>query len=386
MIFRAVKDRGIFYATMVATFCCTMVSVQEAFVIPANEIWASVIGRTIPVLVFLYAGLAASYRPEQERYSAIFAVAMYAWCFQGEFYRPNYAYAIIQFQVVHALFFRMKPRLFLLIHGVMTIAFVYWMWLNWEINARRIADNPVFEDYLVILIISTMLSALVYSNLNRRKKEREEVLSHFALVGKQTAGLLHDFKNLAASPKLYADALMARSQNIDPETLTLLQNLQSDLDRMNRMVRDLHQSTKLPVDSGLSKVNLRRAVDDALEVMRLRTRGVKIEVEGRSKLEVNSRSLQTILLNLIYNSMENFQNRQIANPLIQVSIDDHSLEFRDNGGGVPSEILKGFNSGAQNLGEGMGLFLIRDTAESMAVAIEAHNTDQGVRFVLKFSV
>ena len=380
-----VKDRGTLYATVAATLCCVMVTAQEAFIIPESELLVATVGRMIPMLVFFYAGVRAAYRPDLERYSALFAIAMYVWSFQGEFYRPNYAYAIIQFQVVHALFFRMKLRNFFLIHGLMTCAFIGWMYYNWDVNSRRIADNPVFEDYLVILIISTVLSSLIYMNLNRRKKEREETLSHFALVGKQTAALLHDFKNLAASPKLYADALLARSDRVDPETLDLLRNLQGDLERMNRMVKELHQSTKQPVESAVAPVELRRAVQDAIEVMNMRTRGIDFRVEGRSKLLVNGRSLQTILLNLIYNSIENFQRRDTLGATLWIRLDDHSLVFEDNGGGLPADTLRGFNSGGQNLGDGMGLFLIRDTAQAMDIEIHAENSAAGARFTLRFS-
>jgi PAS domain S-box-containing protein len=120
---------------------------------------------------------------------------------------------------------------------------------------------------------------------------------------------------------------------------------------------------------------------------------LKIDFEKSSILNINKAYLESILLNLLTNSLKyKSENRQLKIAITSNKIDDSSiLVFKDNGIGIDLERNRdkvfGLYQRFHNYpdGKGLGLYLVRSQVEAMGgtITIESE-VDKGTTFTLIF--
>jgi len=100
-----------------------------------------------------------------------------------------------------------------------------------------------------------------------------------------------------------------------------------------------------------------------------------------------------VIMNIILNAKDSFKKHKPQNPFIEIccgKVDDSALIFiRDNGGGVPLEIIDKifdpyFTTKFMSQGVGMGLYMSKMIIEKhMGGTIKVANTDTGVEVTIK---
>lgn len=106
------------------------------------------------------------------------------------------------------------------------------------------------------------------------------------------------------------------------------------------------------------------------------------------------REFEQVILNILKNSLEVFDARQIQHPIIKINIDiiNHEvvIKIADNGGGVPDDIKDKifdpyFSTKSQKTNSGIGLYMSKMLIEhNMSGTLFFENTQDGVVFTITF--
>lgn len=143
--------------------------------------------------------------------------------------------------------------------------------------------------------------------------------------------------------------------------------------------------------------NVAQAVEKTLELLlpQLTKNAIVVDRKLAHDIEVlgYESEFQQVLINLIHNAKDVFEERGVLNPRITVTCrldpqkDVPIVRIDDNGGGVPDTIREKifdsyFTTKAEE-GTGIGLYLVRKIIEeSFEGSVTVHNTDGGARFTL----
>jgi|GEM_PF-1014751 len=156
--------------------------------------------------------------------------------------------------------------------------------------------------------------------------------------------------------------------------------------------RDFYKPTK---EKRLVTIN--NSIKQALDIVEtsMQTKLIKVKKEFNSKVELElfTHELMQVILNLLKNSQDNFEEKEIANAEITITTNDIQngvrVEISDNGGGIPLDINEKifdpyFSTKTEKNGTGLGLYM------SKLIVEEHHdgklfytNTKVGVCFTLE---
>ncbi len=93
-----------------------------------------------------------------------------------------------------------------------------------------------------------------------------------------------------------------------------------------------------------------------------------------------------VILNIINNSKDAIMHRNIKDGKIEITLIENSIYIKDDGGGIPKEIIKRifepyFTTKEQGKGTGLGLYMSKMIIEeNMDGKIVVENIDGGVSF------
>jgi len=156
--------------------------------------------------------------------------------------------------------------------------------------------------------------------------------------------------------------------------------------------RDFYKPTK---EKRLVTIN--NSIKQALDIVEtsMQTKLIKVEKEFNSKVELElfTHELMQVILNLLKNAQDNFEEKEINNAEITIITNDIQngvrVEISDNGGGIPLDINEKifdpyFSTKTEKNGTGLGLYM------SKLIVEEHHdgklfytNTKVGVCFTLE---
>ncbi len=162
------------------------------------------------------------------------------------------------------------------------------------------------------------------------------------------------------------------------------------IDKMSATIDDFRNFFK--PDRAKVRFDLAKVVKDALSVVEFSfQRGnIAVVLEGGPDISIVGfpNEYAQVVLNMLGNAKEAIQERGVKNGKVEVAIsrdDDYAyLAIRDNGGGVPDEIMEKIFDPyftTREKGTGIGLYMSKMIIETnMNGRIEAQNIDEGVEF------
>jgi signal transduction histidine kinase len=248
--------------------------------------------------------------------------------------------------------------------------------LTWR--RASVTGAVVFGLATATLLVLILLAArLVRAEIRARERLSAERADMLALQQQLMAIVSHDLRNPLAAMKSAA-ALMARSQDLGDEHREDAQRVVSNARRMERLIRDLLDFSRLRGGQSLpiqpdhaDLVDLcRRAVSDLG-----RDAEGRVTVEGRG--EVAGRwdrdRLEQVVSNLVGNAVKYGPARSPIRIVVDGSGDEVLLSVHDEGGGLPPEqqaaIFEPFRravAGDANEARsaGLGLYIVRRIVEA----------------------
>ncbi len=125
----------------------------------------------------------------------------------------------------------------------------------------------------------------------------------------------------------------------------------------------------------------------------LKRQHIKIILNENKNFEIDGfkSEFEHVIMNFISNSKYEIEKRKINNPEIIININDYVIEFEDNAGGIPKNLIDRifepyFTSKDQGEGTGMGLYMSKIIIEdNMKGNLEVINTQKGAKFIIKFN-
>jgi len=150
-------------------------------------------------------------------------------------------------------------------------------------------------------------------------------------------------------------------------------------------------------NEAVETINLQELLDSVLVLIHddLIKNHIRVKVASKDNIMVktNASEIKHILINLINNSKDAFNQNDIKNREINIvcKVKENKLKVNviDNAGGIPLEIIDNifepnFTTKGEIGGTGIGLYMSRFIAKKNRISINVKNVNDGVRFTLEF--
>jgi signal transduction histidine kinase/CheY-like chemotaxis protein len=145
-------------------------------------------------------------------------------------------------------------------------------------------------------------------------------------------------------------------------------------------------------------VTINEPIIQALSIVEssMQTKQIKINKEYKSsvELELFSHELMQVILNILKNAQDNFEDKNIQDPTITITTQDTekglTISILDNGGGIKEDIINHifdpyFSTKDVKNGTGLGLYMSKSIIEKHHKGkFYAHNKNSGVCFTMEF--
>lgn len=248
-----------------------------------------------------------------------------------------------------------------------------------RITCTTLRQIEISEDNTGIVIIEDVTEKVDYQT-HITNTER------LATVGKLASRVAHELNNPLDGILRYINlTLRAIEQENLEKPKEYLTQCRRGLMRMIQIVKELlefSRSTYTPQEL----VSIEQTIEDALRTMDLKaeTLNIKIKRNYKSGLpKIRCGSLFQVFCNLTKNALDAMPNG--GQLKISTSLDNNNtitVEFRDNGSGLPTENIETifepfFTTKEQGKGTGLGLAICRDIIRRYQGTITARNAPEG---------
>ena len=144
-------------------------------------------------------------------------------------------------------------------------------------------------------------------------------------------------------------------------------------------------------------ISILEPIQRALKIIEasLRNKNIilKLDFQYRDEVNIYSNEMMQVILNIVKNSEDNFLERKIEKPYIEIKTysekEFHCIEISDNGGGISEEIIDKifdpyFSTKHEKNGSGLGLYMSKIMVEQHhSGKLLAKNSDVGAVFTIK---
>jgi signal transduction histidine kinase len=135
-------------------------------------------------------------------------------------------------------------------------------------------------------------------------------------------------------------------------------------------------------------------IAQALQVIEvsLKNQGIVLNYNfnSKKKLHIYKNEMIQVVLNILKNSADNFELKDIKNPTIDIKTTNHTIIISDNGGGINDDVINHifdpyFSTKNDKNGTGLGLYMSKIIIENHnGGKISAKNIDDGVQIRIDF--
>ncbi|MCV6607956.1 MAG: ABC transporter substrate-binding protein [Campylobacterales bacterium] len=266
--------------------------------------------------------------------------------------------------------------------------------------------------YQVLGVTAILLLFFFISNIRLKKRvkieieknrQREQILiqqSKMAAMGEMMESIAHQWRQPLNGISLEKDLIVEQYQqgflndqvieDYSVKTSQLLRYMSKTIDDF----RDFFKTSKEKVE-----FNVCKSIRESSGIIKAKIKNNFIEfVEKDCKHDIYIKGypneFKQAIVNIISNGVDVILEKEIKNGKITlgIEIDDEfvAITIQDNGGGIPSDILKKvfdpyFTTKFQSQGTGLGLFMAKSIIEkNMDGLLTAENKDDGALFKIKF--
>jgi len=236
-----------------------------------------------------------------------------------------------------------------------------------------------------------------------RQKEREALIqsSKMAELGNMLGAIIHQWKQPLNTIAIDIQDIKYAFKNGELDTKAIDEFVSSVMGRINFMsktaddFRDFYKPSK-----ERKAFSIVMQINSVIEMLKkqLSLNSISLTVDGDESLYVDgfASEFKQVILNIINNSIDVFEERQIKNRIIEIKVAQHGentvLTISDNAGGIPVDLLpqklfEPFASTKGDKGTGIGLSLSRTIIEeSMHGKLSAENIGDGAHFTIELPI
>jgi signal transduction histidine kinase len=218
------------------------------------------------------------------------------------------------------------------------------------------------------------------------------------LLGKLTAGLVHEIRNPLSAIKLNLDYMIMAQDDLPNDIKEIVNESLDAFEQVNFLIEDVLDFTRKPTDK-VHQVSINILTQRCLKIISTtaRSKGVIIEQEMEENipfLTVNKHKLMQIFLNLINNAIDASQEKSkvIIRSYSQFLENSDFIvwQVQDYGAGIKAEdkekILSGFYT-TKSQGHGIGLSVCKMLVDQLkAEMFFESELGKGTTFSVKFTL
>ncbi len=256
------------------------------------------------------------------------------------------------------------------------------------------------KEYLAIRHDITQIMQ-THNQLNDELNEKDALISmqsRQAAMGEMLSMITHQWKQplstmSAISNRMQMDIALEKIdvQNLEKYAKTIEEQVQY----LSQTIDDFKNFLKPSTGKELTKVS--DVIENTMKLMERLIQDKQIDVvmnlESTSMIETYPRELVQVLIKLIKNAADAFEQRTAENKSISIETKENekhvTIEVQDNAGGIPPELLEKifepyFTTKDKSKGTGLGLHICKSIMqEHMNGDITVSNTPNGARFILQ---
>jgi two-component system NtrC family sensor kinase len=259
---------------------------------------------------------------------------------------------------------------------------------NYTIFAVLKKDEKLKTEKLYLLKLFVLNAAKAIRNAELREKLLQK--EKLSAVGNAVSMMMHDLRSPIKNITLLTDLM--RQDKIESEWLGMIDACGIQASEIFEDFLDFIKDSpvkKLPVD--ISKI-----IDEGIKLAEARSSKGQATINthiptGGLSVPGDESKLKRSIMNLVNNAIDVLTDRKITNPVIDIIVDDKaspgrlSITIRDNGPGIPEDILKTvfepFITRQKNNGTGLGLAIVKQYITAHGGNIKVAN-DNGAVFTI----
>jgi two-component system NtrC family sensor kinase len=235
--------------------------------------------------------------------------------------------------------------------------------------------------YLLKLFVQNAAQAIRNAELNEEILRKEKL----SAVGNAMGMVMHDLRNPIKNIRAITNLM--KGEGLGNEWLDAITASAHQAEEIFEDFLDFIKENPIK----RSPMHLAQVIDGVLADLALdekfRNVHMELDVDQDLKMMADQSKLKRIIFNLLNNAAEVLQDHQIAHPRISISIQETvgtvQIEIRDNGPGIPVQLLKTlfepFVTTNKSHGTGLGLAIVRQFVVKHGGQIAVEN-DNGALF------
>ena len=254
-----------------------------------------------------------------------------------------------------------------------------------------------------IINLNKSLEEKIKQRVEEIRKKDQMLLqqSKLAAMGEMIGAIAHQWRqplnalaiNIQMLEDMYEDGMLDKKtlEEFIEKNMQTIQFMSNTIDDFRNFFRRDKEKVEFDIKEVIEKtLNLQKA--------QLQNHNIKVETEIENiKIYGYKNEFMQAILNIISNAKDAIDERREKTGnnfegLIKIKVykkgNEAIIEIEDNGGGIPKEILSRvfepyFTTKEEGKGTGMGLYMVKEIIERMNGKIEAVNTNEGAKFIIK---
>ena len=237
----------------------------------------------------------------------------------------------------------------------------------------------------------------------REKERRNEALlmqqSKMAAMGEMLDAVAHQWKQPLNALSMYAELIKINYEDGEVDA-AYIEQFQKDIEtQINHMTETLTTfRTFFRPTKELHAFGLHQVIEDVLLLAKdeLTKNTIEVEVveEGKMELYGSENEFKHLLLNIINNAKDAFNDNGVKRRKISIRIiaDEKNprLEIEDSAGGIPESVIDKifqahFTTKEEGKGTGIGLYMSAQIAQKHHASLRVENREEGACFIVDFT-
>lgn len=249
-----------------------------------------------------------------------------------------------------------------------------------------------------LLLLSILTSFILLWNYQLRKKVNKEVTQNLehskalfqqskqAALGNLMANISHQWRDNLTKISYINLGLRAHIMQNREIPLSLLdkstQEIEQTIDFMSETMQNFLEYYK--PSSNIQEFEVHDSIKAVISIIDTRIKNLNLEIIftiiSNTHLQGIRNEWMQVWMNILSNTLNIAQKRSIEYPYIIITIDETTICFQDNCGGVEPAILENFT---HDIHSGLGIKMCKDILKKYGKSLHVKNTKEGALFEIK---
>jgi len=242
---------------------------------------------------------------------------------------------------------------------------------------------------------------------SRKKDQKMIAQARLAQMGEMIGMIAHQWRQPLSTISATSMNLQLKSQlnyfNIEEKEEAI--KYEEYINKGLNVIDNLVQNLSITIDNfryfytpnkKTAIVKLEDVIEKSLNIINssLEHDNIKTIEQFNSKEEIKlyDNEMMQVILNILKNAQDNFQENQTKNPYIKITTEDNTISICDNGGGIPEDIIKKifdpyFSTKDKKNGTGLGLYMSKTIVEEHhSGMLSVENIKDGACFTIELGI